>query len=136
MRGLQPGPIPGKGSARGVYTFRPISNRCAIASAGYAVYSDLAKNGLYFSLSPRFQLEVQTWRNMEAGVGRINAGEKQMRLAVGIYHFTGVWFHCLTGQDVPQVTLYHANLDDWDPAYEMEAPNLRKGLSRDSSGYQ
>jgi len=115
--GLEPGKEPGKGGLIGVYSFRPIGNKSAIASSGCAVYSDLAKNGLYFS--PRFELAVNTAQAAYDGI-KMSAGKQQHALPSGYYHITGVWFHCLSGDDIiAGKSLGWTPLDDWHPEYEL-----------------
>jgi hypothetical protein len=119
--GLEPGKDPGKGGKIGVYAYRPIGNRSAMASSGYAVYSDLAKNGLYFS--PRFQLEVNTSKAIHDGV-KMSVGDQQYALPVDYYHITGMWFHCLSGDDIMAgKSRGWTPLDDWHPEYELRSPH-------------
>jgi hypothetical protein len=117
MQGLQPGPDVGKGGKTGVYAFRPNGMRQARASSGYAVYSDLANNGLYFS--PRFQLEMQMWKAGTDGVGKISVGDNQLVLQPGMFHISGVWIHVLSGEDIKSGTMTWTQIDDWDPQYEL-----------------
>ena len=116
--GLIPGTEAGKCGLVGVYAYRPIGNRAAASSSGYAVYSDLANNGLYFS--PRFELAIQMWTAGRADVGKISVGESQLALQPGMFHITGMWIHVLSGDDVRSGMFTWANLDDWDPQYELD----------------
>jgi hypothetical protein len=117
--GLEPGKEEGKGGMVGVYAYRPIGNKTALQSCGYAVYSDLAMNGLYFS--PRFELAVNT-KKAEWNSIKIAAGNQQYCLRKGLYHITGVWIHCLTGNDVMDGMNSWTCLDDWHPGHELETP--------------
>ncbi len=114
--GLQPGPE--VGGKRAVYAFRPKGNQIARSSSGYAVYSDLANNGLYFS--PRFEVAIQLWTAGRADVGKIAVGESQLALQPGMFHITGLWIHVLSGDDINSGMFTWANLDDWDPQYELD----------------
>jgi hypothetical protein len=116
--GLQPGPEVGKGGKRAVYAYRPKGNKAARSSSGYAVYSDLANNGLYFS--PRFEVAIQLWTAGRADVGKIAVGEGQLALQPGMFHITGLWIHVLSGDDINSGMFTWANLDDWDPQYELD----------------
>ena len=87
-KGLIPGSEIGRGNKTGVYAYRPQGNRNARSSSGYAVYSDLAKNGLYFS--PRFELVIQMWTAGRADVGKISVSEGQLALQPGMFHITGL----------------------------------------------
>jgi hypothetical protein len=117
--GLEPGKEEGKGGMFGVYAYRPIGNKTALQSCGYAVYSDLANNGLYFS--PRFELAVNTKKAVWDGT-KIAAGNQQYCLRKGLYHITGVWIHCLSGNDVMAGMNTWTSLDDWHPGHELETP--------------
>ncbi len=81
--GLEPGPSAGKGGLKGVFAYRPVGNSIALSSAGYAVYSDLASNGLYFS--PRFELAVNTQAAAMQGV-KMSAGNAQYALPLGYFY--------------------------------------------------
>jgi hypothetical protein len=115
--GLTPGKEVGKGGLIGVYAYRPTGNKAALSSSGYAVYSDLAKNGLYFS--PRFELAVNMGLASNDGK-KMSAGDQQYALPPGYYHITGVWFHCVSGNDITsgKCTAYTMH-DDWHPGCEL-----------------
>lgn len=119
--GLLPGKEPGKGGATGVYAYRRARQRYATSSSGYAVYSDLAGKGIYFS--PRIRLLYQGWRAGEPGVGKISAGEGQLRLTPGMFYMTGFWVHMVTHREVSEVTdgRLWFTADEWHPEYEIAA---------------
>jgi hypothetical protein len=115
--GLKPGPDPGKGGLVGVYAYRPIGNKAAVSSSGYAVYSDLAKNGLYFS--PRFDLAVNTAKALHDGV-KMSAGNQQYAIPDDYSHIKGLWIHCLSGEDIMAgKSSSWTLLDNWHPEYEL-----------------
>ena len=115
--GLEPGPSAGKGGLKGVFAYRPVGNSIALSSAGYAVYSDLASNGLYFS--PRFELAVNTQAAAMQGV-KMSAGHSQYALPLGYFYITGLWIHCISGNDVMNgKTAVWTLLDDWHPECEL-----------------
>ena len=66
MRGLQPGPLLGRGGERGIFCFETEGKARAIALAQYAVYSDMGHNLL---ISPRLLLAVDTRQAGTAEVG-------------------------------------------------------------------
>lgn len=113
--GLRPGPNPGKGGKTGVYCFRS-HGRNATSSSGYAVYSDLDGSDIYFA--PRYQLQIQTWRAGEAGIGNISVGSSQLCLQPSMFHLQGVWVHMI----LPEETVGRNDLwvqgDRWDGIYE------------------
>jgi hypothetical protein len=119
--GLEPGKEPGKRGLCGVHAYSPIGNKTTLCSRGYAVYLDLAKNGLYFS--PRFELAVSTSKATHDGV-KMSAGNQQCALPAGFYHITGSWIHCLSSDDIMEGKISWTLLDDWHPEYELRT---RKG---------
>ena len=129
--GLMPGTEAGKCGLVGVYAFRPIGNRAAVASSGYAVYSDLATNGLYFS--PRFELAVNTAKASNDGV-KMSAGNQQYAVPDGYYHITGLWIHCLSGNDIKEgKSSSWTPLDDWHPECELNARRRPQDACEDPS---
>ncbi len=128
--GLIPGTEAGKCGLVGVYAYRPIGNRAAASSSGYAVYSDLANNGLYFS--PRFELALNTDQVKWDGV-KMSAGNAQYALPLGYYHITGLWIHCISGNDVMAGMNTWTSLDDWHPGHELETPR-RSQVAAQSTG--
>jgi hypothetical protein len=115
--GLLPGTEPGKCGLLGVYAYRPIGNKAAVSSSGYAVYSDLATNGLYFS--PRFDLAVNTAKASSDGV-KMSAGNQQYAIPYGYYHIKGLWIHCLSGEDIMAgKSSSWTPLDNWHPECEL-----------------
>ena len=116
LRGLEPGPLRGKGGMLGVYTFRPCGLSAAISSSGYAVYSWI---GGSFLASPRYDIAAETYRAGEPDIGKIAAGEGQLCLKPGMYYVRGVWFHLLTRRDVARGPPTWCNWDDWFPEHEL-----------------
>ena len=115
--GLVAGPEPGKGGVVAVFAYAARGNGEAQSSSGYAVYSDLANNGLSFSV--RVELAVQLWRSGEPGIGKISVGNNQWALRAGAYHVTGIWIHALAESDMlPEGGLWSTH-DEWFPAYEV-----------------
>ena len=55
VRGVQPGPLPGKSGRRGIYSFEAVAETRALASTQYAVYSDLGQD---LVTAPRLLLAV------------------------------------------------------------------------------
>ena len=115
VNGLEPGTEAGKGNDVGVYAYRRVGQKLAISSSGYAVYSDLAGNGIYFA--PRFRIVFQSWRAGEPGVGKISAGDGQLRLTPGMFHITGVWIHIMTHREASVGGPLWFSADDWHPEY-------------------
>lgn len=116
LKGLEPGPLRGKGEMLGVYTFRPCGFTAAISSSGYAVYSWI---GGSFLASPRYDIAAETYRAGETDVGKISAGKGQLCLKPGMYYVRGVFFHVLTRRDVARGTPTWCNWDDWFPEHEI-----------------
>ena len=116
LKGLEPGPLRGKGGMHGVYTFRPCGLSAAISSSGYAVYSWI---GGSFLASPRYDIAAETYRAGETGVGKISAGEGQLCLKPGMYYVRGVFFHVLTRRDVARGPPTWCSWDDWLPEHEL-----------------
>jgi hypothetical protein len=129
--GLIPGTEAGKCGLVGVYAYRPIGNRAAVSSSGYAVYSDLATNGLYFS--PRFELAVNTAKASYDGV-KMSAGNQQYAVPYGYYHITGLWIHCLSGDDIKAgKSSSWTPLDNWHPECELRTRRRPRDASEDPS---
>ena len=100
-----------------VFAYAARGNGEAQSSSGYAVYSDLANNGLSFSV--RVELAVQLWRSGEPGIGKISVGSNQWALRAGAYHVTGIWIHALAESDmIPEGGLWSTH-DEWFPEYEV-----------------
>lgn len=96
----------------------------AIASSGYAVYTDLGWNGIFFA--PRFLVCVQNWRVGNDFPG-ISVGGGQLCLQPGMYHLKGVYIHAVTGDHVrregPHRKLWFS-ADRWLSAYETPVEEL------------
>ena len=115
--GLVAGPLPGKGGVIAVFAYAARGDGEALSSSGYAVYSDLCDNGLYFSV--RVELAVPLWRSGEPEIGKISVGNNQWALRPGAYHVTGIWIHALAESDmVPAGGLWSTH-DKWFPEYEV-----------------
>ena len=116
LRGLEPGPLPGKGGLFGVYVFQPSGYSRAVSSSGYAVYSLIGGSCL---ASPRYELAAELYRAGEEGVGKISAKEGQLCMKPGMYYLRGVWFHVLTRNDVSRGPPTWCSWDDWIPEHEL-----------------
>ena len=116
LKGLQPGPLPGKGGMHGVYCYRRCGMSAALKSSGYAVYSWI---GGSFLASPRYEVAAEIYRAGETAVGKIAAGDGQLCLKPGMYFVRGVWFHLLTKKDVARGPPTWVSWDDWIPEHEL-----------------
>ena len=116
LKGIEPGPLPGKGGMHGVYCFRPHGLSAAISSSGYAVYSWI---GDTFLASPRYDIVAETYRAGEPEIGKIAVGEGQLCLKPGMYFVRGVFFHVLSRRDVARGPPTWCSWDDWFPDYEL-----------------
>ena len=116
LKGLQPGPLAGKGDMKGVYCFRPNGLSTAVSSSGYAVYSWI---GGSFLASPRYDIVAETYRAGEPDIGKIAVGDKQLCLKPGMYYLRGIFFHVLSRRDVARGPPIWCSWDDWSPDHEL-----------------
>ena len=116
LKGIFPGPIPGKSGLVGVFSFETVGRSAAASSSGYAVYSWIG--GSYLA-SPRYDIAAELYRAGEEGIGQISAGNGQKALKPGMYFLRGVFFHVLTRSDVARGPPTWCYWDDWHPEYEM-----------------
>ena len=116
LKGLEPGPLRGRGGMLGVYGFRPCGLGAAMKSSGYAVYSWI---GGSFLASPRYDIAAEIYRAGEADVGKLAAGEGQLCLKPGMFFLRGVFFHVLTRRDVARGPPTWCSWDDWFPEHEL-----------------
>ena len=116
LKGLQPGPLPGKGGMHGVYCYRRCGLSAAVKSSGYAVYSWI---GGSFLASPRYEVAAEIYRAGHTDVGKISAGDGQLCLKPGMYFVKGVWVHLLTKRDVARGPPTWVSWDDWIPEHEL-----------------
>ena len=116
LKGLEPGPLRGRGGLLGVYGFRPCGLSAAISSSGYSVYSWI---GGSFLASPRYDIAAEIYRAGEPDVGKIACGEGQLCLKPGMFYLRGVFFHVLTRKDVARGPPTWSSWDDWFPEHEL-----------------
>ena len=118
MKGLLPGPLPGKGNMRGVYVYRRSGRSLAISSSGYAVYSWI---GGEFLASPRYDIAAELYRAGEDDVGKVSVGDGQLCLKPGMYYLRGIYFHVLTRSDIARGPPTWCQWDEWYPEHELPA---------------
>ena len=127
VHGLKPGPKPGKKGLTGVYVYRNVIRKIATSSSGYAVYSDLAHNGIFFA--PRYQVFFSQRMFGDAGKA-YSAGDAQCALAEGMYYVAGLYIHAVTRQQIlaraPKVELWF-NCDRWHPEMELPVASVPTG---------
>jgi len=125
VRGLQPGPDPGKGGLTGVFVYKnPMTAQTARSSSGYCTYEALCDCGHNIYFGPRYAIDVREDYLVQQRI-RYSAGEKQWALPVGSFHLRGIIIHIMTPDDIHALTPAHSartlwfRCSRWLPQYEI-----------------
>jgi len=115
VRGVQPGPVPGKSGRRGIYCFETSGEPKALASSQYSVYSDVGYN---LVMAPRLHLAIDKDQAGSAEVGSISVGGGQWLVQPCNSWLVGFWMHVLTKADAFRMEGW-CQYDAWHPEYEL-----------------
>jgi len=132
MKGLEPGPLPGKKGLTGVFVYKNVSSeKIARSSSGYATYDALCNCGHNIFFAPRYLLDVAEWRLGQDG-SPYSAGEGQWALQPGTFHLRGVYIHIMTPEDLHQLdrdsaaTTLWFSCSRWLPQYEVNPDDVMR----------
>ena len=105
-----------------MYTFNPDNPSLVVKSAGYAVYSDMFRDGVFWA--PKY--EIYSARFLGSYAGKTTAGDQWVCKSDHVDHFgpqfhcTAVWFHGLRHSDLTVAASdWWIGFDKFHPEYEV-----------------
>jgi hypothetical protein len=121
--GLRAG-IAKKWNIKGIYCFSMDKHELARKSMGYAMYSELFEDNIFWA--PYYELQVLRDAGGCTGIGKITAGDQwvckeEIVPEFGpMFHLTAVWFHALSLEDLGKKGCNWVSLDRFHKAYELD----------------
>jgi hypothetical protein len=121
--GLHAG-IAKKHDLSGVYCFNMSNDKLAFKSMGYAMYSELFDDNIYWA--PHYELQIMRSCGGTGHIGKITAGDQWVckeELSPGfgpMFHLTAVWFHALPLSDLGKEGCNWVSLDSFHKEYELD----------------
>ena len=107
-----------------MYAFNPNKPELACKSSGYSVYSEMFKDGVFWT--PKYELYSARFMAGSDGVGKVTAGDQwickadEARNFGPQFHCTAVWFHGLRYDELEQAAAgLWINFDRFLPDYEV-----------------
>ena len=108
---------------KGIYCFNMNNPKLAVKSMGYAMYSELFDDNIFWA--PYYELQIQRSLAGAENIGKITVGDQWVckeELVPGfgpMFHLTAVWFHALPIEDLGRQGCNWVSLDTFRKEYEL-----------------